>query len=438
MSKLQIDSLRELAIAVRQEKLSYDNELGALVIEYSNGQQYIQIVDLAASYYIEHNQAGSCLILYSHQPDANTIFFLDQNDFESRVDRSNFTERIVILGKGNESTLVWEGVNKTTIHNWSASEVNFYFENILSYYQLLDFLASLDSSEDQPFHFIDYYNEVSRQLIFTSPKKDGKLIIPFKNFIPNYPEDQPLQEIVDRFISSFAPENKHFPKFIKAYLFESLPKIQKASRMQHLVINLSDILNASSQNFEIYLSDLSLDNLRKEYISTRDKAFQQYRDILGKVTTQIIGFPIALSATAFATYKAVDGQNYLSTLLVLCLILTAFLLFSFFNIFVLKIHRHDVDDLSVSFRTEYQELISSNFFIKFPAEISKFQTIKEQIDRKLRMLREVITVYFWSTLFINVLFCLFIFSQIFLGLKMAYLLLLIIILVGASYYFWRS
>lgn len=438
MSKLQIDSLRELAVAVRREKLIYDNELGALVIEYSNEQQGIQIVTLAKSFYVEHNPSDSCVILYSHQTDANTIFFLDQKDFESRVDRSNFAERIVILGQNNDSTLIWEGMSKTTIHNWSVSEVNFYFKNILSYYEFLDFLSSLDISEDQPFHFIDHYNEVSRQLIFTSPKKDGKLIIPFKNFIPNCPEHQPLQVIVDRFISSFAPENKHFPKFIKAHLFESLPKIDKASRMQHLISNLSEILNASSQNFEIYLSDLSLDNLRKEYISTRDKAFQQYRDILGKVTTQIIGFPVALSATAFATYKAVGGQSYFSTVLILCLILTAFLLFSFFNIFVLKIHRHDVDDLSTSFHAEYQELISSNFFIKFPVEISKFQTIKEQIDRKLRMLRDVIMVYFWSTLFINILFCIFIFSQIFFWFKIVYSLLILIILAGIAYYFWRS
>ncbi|WP_439584117.1 hypothetical protein [Dyadobacter bucti] len=438
MSEQQINRIKELVLAVQSGKLDYDKALGALIIKYSSEVQRDQIVRLAAGFRFEQNQTNSLIELYSYQSDENTIFFLDKLDFESRVDRSNFDETIVVIGRDAHSGLIWDGATESTIQNGTISESNFYFKNILSYFRILDFLKSLDSSDDQPFHFIDHYNEVSRQLILTSSKKEGKLIIPFKNFIPKYPEDQSLQLIADRFINSFALENKHLPKFIKAYLFESIPKIDKDNRMQFLINNLSDILNASSQNFEIYLSDLSLENLRKEYLSTRDKAFQQYRDILGKVTTQIIGFPVALSATAFATYKAIDGQNYFTTVLVLFLILTAFLLFSFFNIFVLKIHRHDIDDLSSSFQIEYSELISSNFFVKFPAETSKFETIRVQIDRKLRMMREVVIVYFWSTLFVNMLFCLFIFGQMILGFKIAYSFLLLIVLISLAYHFWRS
>lgn len=432
------DRLEGILKIIRETEYIYNDDLGALTIEYASKEQRTELINLVSDLAFEEELSNSSMTLYTHQPSIKTVFYVSKDDFESRLDRSNFLNTIIIIGKSTESTLVWGGDCDSAGDDSDSVTSNFYFKNILAYFSLLDFLKSLDDDKEHTFHFVDHFNEVSKQIIFTSPKKEGKLIIPFRNFIPKYSENEPFKKIVDQFIDSFSQENKHLPKFIKAELFEVLPKVERNKRMQTFVDSLSTILSSSFQNFEIYLSDLSLDSLRKEYMSTRDKFFQQYRDVLSKITNQIIGFPVALSATAFATYKAVDSQEWLSTVLVLSLIFIAFLLFAFFNTFVLKIHKHDIADLSVSFGTEYDEIVASNFFIKFPTERGKFETIKQQIDRKLGSLREIVAIYFWSTLIVNSLFCLFIFSQIFLAIKIIYLVFLFIILIAFACYFWFS
>lgn len=407
----------------------YSQAKGGLVIQLKTQSEFAQVVERLNEFDYEESLANLQIVLFSHQKNHDLVLYGNKGDFESAMDVNDLRKNVVLLSVESNGFIFWDGKSKNTYENDIIATDNFYFQNLIAYFNFLDFLKGQDKDDEKVFHFVDHFNELSKQIIFTSPKKEGKLVIPYKNFIPQYSPNVALQEIFVEFEDAFKDFNRHLPKFIKAQLFEVLPKVDRALRMKFLIEKLPEIINSAMQNFEIYLNDLSLENLKKEYLEAKDKIFIQYRDILSKVTNQIISFPIAVSASAFATYKIIDPKDWSVAMGLLLLIFIAFFSFSIFNVFVLKIQRSDVIELESTFKMDYDLIKHSPFFIKYPDEIVKFENIKVVIEKKFKLLTFIIDIYYWASGIVNLLFIGFILWQVMIISK--WIVVLIVLLLFA-------
>ena len=61
--------------------------------------------------------------------------------------------------------------------------------------------------------------------------------------------------------------------------------------MHNTTAELNEITNNARINFEIYLNNLSIDKIRKEYDEYKSKYFKDVSEILNNLTQKIIGFP---------------------------------------------------------------------------------------------------------------------------------------------------
>lgn len=373
-------------------------------LEFENTQirdnYALQLADL------EIEKSRNCIRISLNQRTFK--IFIDISDFNQRINKQdvandNFIKDILILNRVSNEKLLYKHDTLETFLNFTLITANHLFKNTLSYYRLLNFLKSQEHSEDRHFYFVDYFNSDHRRIIITSLKKEGKLTIGYPDVIPQFDITKPIDIKINHFIESF--EEKQLPKFLKTELFNVLPTFKKEERLVAFIDNLEFIQEKAEQNFEIYLSDLSLDAFKNQFLEFRLKYFNQLRDILSKITTQILALPLSISASAFATYKSIDS------ILLCSIIVIAFTLFSIYSIFMLKAHRDDVREIKKLFENDYNSFSQNNFFTKYPNELQSFKDTYNYISRRVSFLLRCIDIYGIVLITINSLFVFFVLFQ---------------------------
>jgi len=327
--------------------------------------------------------------------------YFDDNDFIKRTNRNSWNKSIFIF-----STNLFYSINEEKTYKANVIiKNNFLILNNHYCFKFFDFLKTQEHQENSAFYFVDYLNWDTYHLVLTSLKKDGKIdILLPKSGVTLY-DNIKLQNSVMDFIGSFNENNKHYPKFIKTELIANLTRVEKSKRLETLLVNLQDIMYVASQNFEIYLHDLSLENLKKEFIEQKNKYFIQLRDVLSKLTNQVIGLPIAIGVSVFSTYKVVDSTP------TLFLVLFVFCLYAFFTIYLLKLQKEDIQDIRLTFHSDFNALKESQYFIKFPIELIEFEKIKFNLDSRINSLIIALNMYFFFASISNIAFTIYVENQ---------------------------
>jgi uncharacterized protein YdcH (DUF465 family) len=356
----------------------------------------------------------------------NFSIFSNAGSFLEKANKRFFTKDIFIFDEDDSKCLSWQLDTSNTYLNFTET-TNIFFQNILCYFDLLDFLKGQEHKEDNVFYFVDHFSWDQRIIVFTSLKKEGKLTLSFPLNVPDLQNSTSFKAKTEKFKQSFEENNKHLPKFIKSELFNFLPKENKENRFLIFIDKLDEIVSIAEQNFEIYLSDLTLDNLKKEYIEYKDKYYQQLRDILSKITGQIIALPLSITASAFATYKTFDNPFLLT------IIIVAFFAFTIYSLFNLRLQLEDVKDIENSANTDFSKIKNSNFFVKYPEELSTFENITFRIKQRVKLLCNSIYSYYFTLSITNLLFISFAILQ--LGLEKRFLYFIITVLMLLSIFF---
>lgn len=311
-------------------------------------------------------------------------FYFDESHFLNKIGRNKWSNPSYI----HHSEAWYDPATQITEVKETVSTDYFLLLNNHHYFLLLLFLKSKEHQEDAIFYLVDHFSWDSRLIVLTTLKKEGKLSINFPVGGLHLKSDLKLAANYQKLVSAFSDQSKHFPKFIKNETVNQLSKFEKADRMMKLLEKLGEILNVAEQNFEIYLHDLSLENLKKDYIDQKNKYFNQLREILSKLTNQVIALPITIAASVFGTYKIADSNA------TLVLILLVFMLYSLFSIFLLKLQREDICDIHENLNSEFSQLAGSKFFVSFPNELSSFTVTKKQIADRINNLVAGVDAYY--------------------------------------------
>jgi hypothetical protein len=212
-------------------------------------------------------------------------------------------------------------------------------------------------------------------------------------------DDIKLGYALREFKLAFQESNKHFPKFIKIELINELSKVTKSERIELLLKKLNDIIYMASQNFEIYLHDLSLENLKNDFIDHKNKYFLLLRESLSKLTNQMIGLPIVISASIFGTYKISDSP------ISIFMVIFVFIIYMLYSVQLLKLQKEDIVDLKNTFSSDFRKLAKQDYFIKYPNDLADFKLTARNLNERFRSIINAIDLYFFffsvsSTVFV--------------------------------------
>lgn len=367
---------------------SDDIELDERFIDYSElTKQDIEFEKILGKCRITTNQIGLRI-------------FWDEPDFLERVIKNDLERDCLIVNKESNIPIFYDHNKNKEFLNFS-DEKSWLFENATYYYKTLELFEQQEHKEDHIFYFVDHFNKTLRTIIFTSLNKEGKLTISYPKGLPSLNSKKSIKESVSKLIEAFSKENKHYPKFIKSELFKSLIKEKKEMRIIKLFDNMEEVLNIAEQNFELYLTELSLDKFKTDYIEYKEKFFLQLRDILGKVTSQVLALPISLTAAAFASYKTANDVK------IFALVTLVFFLYTIYATFLLRLYKYDLRDIEQTFDRDFFKLEKEEFFIKYPSELDVFNTVRTSIKNRCSNLRQLINGFVIVLTLTNVAFIYF-------------------------------
>jgi hypothetical protein len=316
---------------------------------------------------------------------------LDLNIFEKSDDYLKLNE---VVKKGNVLIINKESVplsliDNVTFTNFIKDENNFFFSNSKSFNEFIEFIKSQEIDSDEAFHFVDYVNKTNRKIVFTSLSEKGRLIINYFNEIHSFDSKINYSIPLEEFKSCFIKENLHLPKFLKNSIIEFSSKSKKEIRVNEFFENLDKIIKNAKINFEIYLNNLSIDSIKKEYDEYKTKYFKEISEILSNITQKIIGLPIVIATTLFALEKIQISVQFLSMIIITILVTNIYL------ILLLKINFNDLSYIKTISERDYKKIISNKFFTVFPEEKEYFTEVKTRLDMRVTQLKNICETYFW-------------------------------------------
>ncbi|RNL88524.1 hypothetical protein ED312_08740 [Sinomicrobium pectinilyticum] len=324
---------------------------------------------------------------------------------EINIDYSNLGFKVFenandYLTEGNvrkEGNILILNFDETTISridnnsyvDFELKESFYFFSNAKNYLDFIDFLKAQDQETEDAFHFIDYANGINRKIVLTSLTEKSRLILKYYKEIPNFSSKIDYSRSFNQFKNCFAQENQNLPKFLKSSLIKYASRCQYNERTKLVFENLSSIVDDAKMTFEIFINNLSIDKIRKDYDDYKSQYFNEVAEILKKITQQIIGFPVVIASTLFAIEKVKGNPIFLWILAGVILITTVYL------ILLLNMNYKDLDYVKHLSDRDYDSIKGNNFFVKFPDEFVVFQKIKNRISTRIRNLLIVCESYFW-------------------------------------------
>ena len=300
--------------------------------------------------------------------------------------------------------------------------MTFFFTNAFTYIDFIDKLKEKSVNNDENFQFIDNYDESSNKFLITSAKEPGKLILPLPELIIETDISVDKSSILQIFDSVFQPNNKNLPIFLKNEIYSQLKSIADNKRIQHLFENFFDINKYAEKNFETFINDLSIDELKKSYDEYKKNYFELISDVIGKITNQFIALPITVATSAFAIIKLEDSV-FASVLIV-----TAIIGVSVYLSYLLKLYKNDLDYFKIAVDKDYKRLIKNVFFTKHQDEKEDFDIIKHNLDSKIKSFQILVYIYFSLMWLFNALLC---FLLLYVQFKCIFSILVFIIISAA-------
>lgn len=278
--------------------------------------------------------------------------------------------------------------NQITYYNFDLKEDYFLISNAVAYLDFQNFLKQLENREiDGNFHFIDSYNRDIRKISLINLSENGRVTINYNRSIPYFDATKDFSIGLENFKNCFEEQSNNLPKFLKSALIASASLIPASDRFKGLFESLNEIVEKANKNFDVYLNNLSVEKILKDYDGLKSKYFETLSGVLQKMTQKIIGFPIALSATIFAVSKIQNEEVFLY------LILAAILLTAGYLSLILSLHVKDLNYIKKVFNNDYKVLRENKFFDKHPEELNHFEEIESRVLRRIKMLKRLIETY---------------------------------------------
>lgn len=342
-----------------------------------------QILDIIKKHSIIKEDVGKSTLRINLRQFSFPVFF-NKKDFLSNVSLKLESTDIGILNYEEAGFLFYDNsINKSSGSSGVQSD-NYFVQNTFAYLRIKNIIAS-----DK---IADYLSDASREIVIVSPTK-GKLIIQYPSIIDEFDPNQNIRDYEDILIEKLV--SKEFNKFFKNELYEFLSSIDKQERLKFLILNLQTIIEASERNYDIYLSSFSFDQLRDEYDKRKQKYFDELRGIINKISGYSIGLPISISAASFAAYKTIDSlPTYV-------LIISSFIVFSLYFIFMIRHNRDDIQEIKTDYKTDFEQLFKKDFFIRNVSEKESFIQLEKLLNHRLHNLLIKINFLFTIVILLN-------------------------------------
>lgn len=345
---------------------------------------------------IEHEELNSEILIISNK--LPFTFFMNKEDFELYNDFEDSMD-IFILNNFNPICRL----NGIEFYDFEKKNT-YYFSNALNYKKFISLLKDQEVENSNGFQFTDSMNLDLGKIVFINNFGNFRLKISYKDDFTGLNIDDDYSIGLIKLTDCFVNSDKNYLRFIKSSLIEYGNSISYNDKLKYIFKNLEQILHKAEMNFEVYLSELSIDKFKKDYDELKTKYFKELSDTLSKISQKIIVLPVGVSASLIAIDR-VKNDNIFMILLLLVILATSILLS-----FLVNSNLRDLSYLYRLFGIEYDQLKSNQFFQKYPLEFNFFKEIRDNVLSKVKFYSGLSKVFYWVMNLSNLFLLIFILS----------------------------
>jgi len=97
---------------------------------------------------------------------------------------------------------------------------------------------------------------------------------------------------------------------LKETLYSLLINVSKKDRLQYLLNNFGDFSKRLNENYQLFVSEFSFDDVRKEYEEKKRDYLTKLNDVFSSAQTKMLGVPIALALASLKLSAIVDNITF--------------------------------------------------------------------------------------------------------------------------------
>jgi len=97
---------------------------------------------------------------------------------------------------------------------------------------------------------------------------------------------------------------------LKEVLYSILINVQKYERLEYLLLNFGEFSKRLNENYQLFVSEFSFDDVRKEYEEKKRDYFFQLNDVFSSVQVKMLGIPISLALASLKMSAIVDDVTF--------------------------------------------------------------------------------------------------------------------------------
>jgi hypothetical protein len=209
----------------------------------------------------------------------------------------------------------------------------------------------------------------------------GKFSLGYPAIAYDFPREINLKDKYDKF-ENMNP-SQDFRLLFKRQIVDELFLYQRDERFPKLVENIESVIQGTENNYEVFLKRFDFEKLKKDFRKERDEYFERVRGIVDRLLGKVVSIPISISAAAITIYNLKDEPNHL----IITLIMVAFVTYSIFTSFLLRLLHVDTFEIKQDFENDLEAIEK---FSNIPKPHLEKESSK--VYRKIRILNNTLLV----------------------------------------------
>jgi len=303
----------------------------------------------------------------------------------------DFTENVLdkdfaILNYSSKAFYYQAGINSNIKGVYSPLENNYLIENTLAIYKLKKYICSSE--------FADYNNTQEGEVVFYTSTK-GIFRLKYKSFLPFISDTENISLMIYDVLERL--KDKKFVGFLKNACFES-NRLNDNNDFEVLINILKNLVVLADRDYQLYLKNFSFDDFVNKLRIEKDKYFSSNREILSKILSQIISFPVSISAALFASYK-IENQNLFLFLII------SFCVYIYYVVHIELAYLLDIRLLKKQLDADFGIIIEKSGF-----DIVEINKEKKLIFKKLQESENLLVIFCGIFIFVSIIFLCYIYN----------------------------
>lgn len=349
-------------------------------------------------------------------------YFETDAELFSKIKPALFQQGLVVVKEWDGHPLIFD-YSSFRVFNIDTGEIEHPSASLLDFYLFVEVLCNESKGSNEVNSFIDYYDDFRKEFIVIPKTNPSRINIPLEK--PTDIESLPpnRNETIRSLQESLNDNTNPFRVFLKNQIYSHLKDVAPKQRIFEFLRKLREILASAQMDYELYCSELSVDQLKRDYKEYKTKYFEHLTGILSKVSNQVIALPITVLGAAFAISRLTDAPWALG------LIALAILSASGVVGYIMYHYLLDLGETQQHVEKDYDLIRNSNFFQSNKDELSDFENIKQGLLRKLESTHNVIKVHFWLLAVFNEFIIAYILHELTVPLTLIFSLVLITLVV---------